>query len=220
MTPRQKTKRSTRGARSLSPKRTSTAMPPLKTPPVKTLFSADQIAARVAALGAALASSHAARAPLILGTLTGAFMFTADLVRAMVPMPHGLSVDFLRATSYEGTGSTGKVVLEGAGPPSASAASPLRTKVAITGRHVILVEDIVDTGRTLIALKAALDNAGAASVTVVSLLDKPSGRVGGGGVGADLVGFTLVDDEFVVGYGLDWDEAWRGLAFVGVVEGG
>lgn len=179
-------------------------------PSIRPLFSAATLAARVSELGESLAASHADKAPLILGTLTGAFMFTADLVRAISPHPPGLSVDFLRASSYgAGTVSSGEVVVGGG-------AGSLGTKVPITSRHIILVEDIVDSGRTLAALKRALESAGAASVTVVALLDKPSGRVAGGAE-ADLTGFT-VENEFVVGYGLDWDEAWRGLPYVGVVE--
>jgi len=191
-------------------------------PHIRVLHSADAIAARVAVLGAALAETHATLAPLILGTLTGAFMFTADLVRAMTPHPPGLSVDFLRASSYSGTTSTGTVTV--------GASGGLGTKVPIAGRHIILVEDIVDSGRTLAALRAALASSGAASVTAVTLLDKPSGRAAGGQAAAkagpdaaagaaDHVGFTLEGDDFVVGYGLDWDEAWRGLPYVGVVEG-
>lgn len=203
-------------------------------PSIRVLFSAEAIAARVAALGAALAASHADRAPLILGTLTGASVFTADLARALAPHPPGTHLDFVRATSYAGTASTGVVRIGGAGSGRpATPSSPLGTKVPVSGRHVILVEDIVDTGRTLVALKHALTHAGAASVTTVALLDKPAGRArgghsgggggdGGGGADAarpDLVGFT-VGDEFVVGYGLDWDEDWRCLPFIGVVDGG
>jgi hypoxanthine phosphoribosyltransferase len=199
---------------------------------IHTLISAADLAARVAALGAALARSHADRAPLVLGTLTGAFIFTADLVRAMAPVPAGMGVDFVRAASYAGTRSTGDVVVGGSGGGGGGGGGgsgggrgggpgggpALGTKVAVAGRHVILVEDIVDTGRTLAALVAALVGAGAASVATVALLDKPSGRAPGyEGVAADHVGFR-VGDEFVVGYGLDWDEAWRGLPFVGVVR--
>ena len=100
----------------------------------RVLFSADTIAARVSDLGRALAASHADKAPLVLGTLTGAFMFTADLVRAIVPQPDGLSVDFVRASSYEGTASSGSVKV---GPC-------LGTKISIAGRHVVLIEDISD----------------------------------------------------------------------------
>lgn len=195
---------------------------------IRVLFTAEAIAARVAALGAALTRTHASRAPLVLGTLSGAAIFTADLVRTLdVP---GMHLDFVRATSYAGQASTGLVSIGGSrpgGPPTP--ANPLGTKVPVPGRHVILVEDIVDTGRTLVALKRALADAGAASTTTVALLDKPAGRARSGGgleeggdvdaARPDLVGFT-VGDEFVVGYGLDWDEEFRCLPYIGVVEEG
>ena len=98
-------------------------------------------------------------------TLTGAFIFTADLVRAMVPPPPGLSVDFVRAASYRGTQTAGAPVL------TLSAA-----KIPFDGRHIIIVEDIVDTGATAAALTAALTDAGAASVALVTLLDKRARR--------------------------------------------
>jgi hypoxanthine phosphoribosyltransferase len=183
-------------------------------PRVRVLHSADAIAARVADLGARLAASHADRAPLILGTLTGAAIFAADLARAMHPLPPGAHLDFVRAASYVGTASTGQVRVGG---PTAG----LGTKVPVAGRHVILVEDIVDTGRTLAALLDALAAAGAASVTSVALLDKPAGRARNSvdtaaAAQPDLVGFTI-EDEFVVGYGLDWDEEFRCLPYIGVV---
>ena len=131
---------------------------PDRPPNIRTLFSADAISARVAALGAQLAQSHADKAPLMLGTLTGAFAFTADLARAMSPHPRGMHVDFVRAASYAGAMSTGVVRMGGMGgggatpPPHALAHHTLGTKVPVNGRHVLLVEDIVDTGRTLAAL--------------------------------------------------------------------
>jgi hypoxanthine phosphoribosyltransferase len=201
-------------------------------PSIRVLYSADAIAVRVRELGARLASSHAARRPLLLGTLTGAAVFTADLARAMNPTPPGTHLDFVRAASYDGRQSTGVVEIGGAGCGRLpTPANPLGTKIPVDGRHVILIEDIVDTGRTLVALKAALRAAGAVSVTTVALLDKPARRGPGGsedGGGSDdadaaaaaqpdLAGFT-VGDEFVVGYGLDWDEEYRCLPFIGVVE--
>ena len=142
--------------------------------------------------------------PLLSKTLTGAFIFTADLVRAMQPPPPGLAVDFVRAASYAGTRATG-----------APALTLTASKVPFAGRHVILVEDIVDTGATAAALTAALTAGGAASVGVVALLDKRAGRTVS--FEADHALFDC-PDAFVVGYGLDHDEEHRCWPYVGVVD--
>lgn len=144
-------------------------------------------------------------------TLTGAFAFTADLVRAMQPPPPGLNIDFVRAESYKGTSATGL-------PRISLSAS----KIPVAERHVVLVEDIVDTGSTAAALEAEILAQGAASVAVVTLLDKPAGRArslseAGRAYRPAHVGFT-VGDEFVVGYGLDRDEEDRGWGYVGVID--
>ena len=164
--------------------------------------------------------------------MCGAFMFAADLCRAMsVP---GLTVDCVRASSYgEGTQSSGSVKLSG-----------LTSDVA--GRHVLLVEDIVDTGLTIERLAAHLSGLGAASVRVVTLLNKQSRRVNA--LVPDFVGFeargsrgecarrrlatsaltrpavlchpcaTQCPDEFVVGYGLDYAGRYRELPYVGIMR--
>jgi hypoxanthine phosphoribosyltransferase len=133
--------------------------------------------------------------------MCGAFMFAADLCRAMdVP---GLTVDCVRASSYgEGTSSSGSVALSG-----------LTTDVR--GRHVLLVEDIVDTGLTIEKLKAHLEGLGAASVRVCTLLNKQSRRKNE--MVPEFIGFEC-PDEFVVGYGLDYAGKYRELPYVGVMR--
>lgn len=128
-------------------------------------------------------------------------MFAADLCRAMdVP---GLTVDCVRASSYgEGTSSSGSVALSG-----------LTTDVR--GRHVLLVEDIVDTGLTIEKLKAHLEGLGAASVRVCTLLNKQSRRKNE--MVPEFIGFEC-PDEFVVGYGLDYAGKYRELPYVGVMR--
>lgn len=124
----------------------------------------------------------------------------------MVPPPPGLSVDFVRAASYRGTQTAGAPVL------TLSAA-----KIPFDGRHIVIVEDIVDTGATAAALTAALTDAGAASVALVTLLDKRARRA----VAFDAYAAVFeCTDEFVVGYGLDHDEEERCWGYVGVVETG
>lgn len=133
--------------------------------------------------------------------MCGAFVFAADLLRHVDI--EGLTVDCVRASSYgAGTETSGSVVLSG-----------LTTDVA--GRHVLLVEDIVDTGLTLAKLKAKMAELGAASVAVVTLLNKPSRRVNS--EVPDYVGFEC-PDAFVVGYGLDYAGKYRELPFVGVLR--
>lgn len=133
--------------------------------------------------------------------LCGAFMFAADLCRYMdVP---NMQVDCVRASSYgAGTESSGTVTLSG-----------LTTDVR--GRHVVLVEDIVDTGLTIAKLKTHLTGLGASTVTVVTLLNKAARRKNA--MVPDWVGFEC-PDEFVIGYGLDYDGKYRQLAYIGVLR--
>lgn len=168
-------------------------------PPV--LIPADALARRVAAMGDELTRLlHGARSPLLLVLMDGAFVFAADLARA-VHRPD-LELRFVRASSYRGgTVSSGSVALE-----------PIPD---LHGRTVVLVDDILDTGRTLAATATAAHAACASQVLSCVLLDKPSRRVAGGMQHADLVGFTI-PDRFVVGYGLDHDGRFRQLPYVGI----
>lgn len=165
------------------------------------LVSQEQIAARTAELGAELTQLYAGKMPLVIGILKGAVPFLSDLVRAM---DLHLEMDFMDVSSYHGgTSSSGEVKI----------IKDLDTSVE--GRHILIVEDIIDSGRTLHYLVEMLKHRKAASIKIVTLLDKSEARVAD--IQADFVGFD-VPNEFVVGYGLDYDERYRNLPYVGVLK--
>lgn len=164
------------------------------------LFSAAQIEHRVRELAKDISRDYRDLRPTLVCVLNGALPFFGDLARALTI---DVRFDALRAQSYSGTESGGQVVL------SADLSE------SVSGRHVLLVEDIVDTGLTARHLLEELQARGPASVKVVSLLDKPSRRRCE--VGVDYVGFT-VGDEFVAGYGMDLDGRFRNLPYIGVVD--
>lgn len=165
---------------------------------LRTLIPQEALAARVSELGRALCAELGGEPVVMVGVLTGGFVFLADLIRAMPDQP--MSVEFVAARSYSGTSSTGGVqITHELGAP-------------IGDRHVVLVEDIVDTGLTLTRLRAALLARQPRSLRVVTLLDKPTRRRVP--FTPDLVGFEI-EDRFVVGYGLDLDGAYRNLPYVG-----
>jgi len=165
------------------------------------LVDADTIAATVAQLGARIAADYAGRDPVLVSILKGALPFLADLMRAI---PIRLSLDFLEVSSYgAGTTSSGVVrILKDLAHP-------------IEGRHVLVVEDILDTGHTLSFVLDHLRGQRPASVALCTLLDKPARRVVG--VTPDYRGLEI-PDKFVVGYGLDYAERYRNLPFIGVLK--
>lgn len=164
-------------------------------PPV--LLSEETIQRRIRELGAQITHDYEGRDPVVMGVLVGAFVFMADLVRSIRLPVH---VEFVRASSYgNNRHSSGDVRLT---PGSWD---------EITGRDVLVVEDVLDTGRTLAAVIAALGRHGARSIRSVVLLRKPQTLVG-----ADYVGFDI-DRHFVVGYGLDDGGKWRHLPYIGYV---
>jgi hypoxanthine phosphoribosyltransferase len=168
---------------------------------VDVLISADQLAARVKALGREITRDHEGKPLVVVGVLKGSFIFLADLVRA-IELP--LSIDFIGITSYQGSTSTGVVQI------TSDLTRP------IEGKDVLLVEDIVDTGLSMRYLLDNLATRQPASLRVCALLEKPSrARVK---VPVHYRGFVIAD-EFVVGYGLDWDGKMRNLPFVGVPRG-
>jgi hypoxanthine phosphoribosyltransferase len=149
-----------------------------------------QLADRVAQLGASISADYAGREPVLVGVLTGSMVFTADLVRT-IDLP--LEVDFLSLTRF---GSKGRVGIA------------MDTVKSLEGRHVVIVEDIVDTGLTLAALRRSLEQRDVASLATVALLDKVTRRIVD--VPVEYRGFE-VGDEFLLGYGLDWEGRYRNV---------
>jgi len=168
---------------------------------IEVLIPAEAIAARVKELGEAITRDHEGRALTVVGVLKGSFVFLADLVRA-IDLP--ITVDFIGISSYQGTQSSGVVQI------TSDLTRP------IEGKDVLLVEDIVDTGLSMRYLLENLATRHPESVKVCALLEKPSRAVVK--VPIDYRGF-VIGDEFVVGYGLDWDGKLRNLPFVGVPRG-
>lgn len=165
------------------------------------LMSEAQIQGRVRELGLQLTADYADKDPLLVGILSGSFLFIADLVRAM-NLP--LAIDFMAVSSYgDRTSSSGVVRI----------LKDLNSSIA--GRHVIIVEDIVDTGLTLDYLYQNLQTRHPASLKVCALLDKHEARKRE--VEVDYVGFRC-PNEFVVGYGLDYRGRYRNLPFIGVLK--
>ena len=144
---------------------------------------------------------YVGKEPLFLCVLNGSFMFAADLLKN-VSVP--CNVSFVKVASYSGTDTTGKVK------------ELMGLQENVEGRHVIIVEDIVDTGRTLSHLFKILNERKPASVRLCTLLDKPERRVVDD-VHVNYTGFQ-VEDEFVVGYGLDYDQRYRNLPYIGVIH--
>jgi len=171
--------------------------------PVKHILSPDEIAAGVARLAGEIRVDYRDTVPLLICVLNASFMFTADLARAL-DMP--LEIDFIGAASYDsGTTSSGAPRIT----------RDLKTEVA--GRHVILIEAVVDTGITLTALTAHLAKRNPATVKVCALVNKQSGRKRD--VAVDYAAFTL-GSEFVVGYGLDYEGHYRNLPGIYLLEPG
>ena len=168
---------------------------------LKILLSEEEIKARVQELGDQLYDAFHDKNPLFVGVLKGCFIFMADLVRAAQLKSE---LEFIGVSSYQnGTKSSGVVQITRA------------LQEDINGRDVIIVEDILDSGNTLEFLKKYLMAKGAASVTIVTLLDKPARREKA--ITADYAGF-VVPDEFVVGYGLDYAQQYRNMPYIGVLK--
>ena len=168
---------------------------------LKVLVTEEEIQKRIQELGDALYDKFHDKNPLFLGVLKGSFVFMADLVRACQVKS---DVEFIAVSSYQNaTVSSGRVQITH------------DLQQDITGRHVIIVEDILDSGNTLAFLKEYFLTKGAASITIVTLLDKPSRRTKA--ITADLSGF-VVPDEFVVGYGLDYCQQYRNVPYIGVLK--
>lgn len=167
---------------------------------IREIISAEDIAKEVKKLGEKITTDYSGKELVIIGVLKGAFVFLSDLVRA-ISLP--CQIEFMQAQSYSGVTSTGIVNIT------------KDIEIDIKGKDIIVVEDILDTGRTLYAICETLRAKEANSVKVCTFLDKPSRRVVD--MKADYSCFVIPDD-FVVGYGLDYDEQYRNLPFIGLVE--
>ena len=167
------------------------------------VVSEDELRKRIAALGGQIAVDYAGRAPLLVGVLKGAFVFMADLLRAI---PHPVEVDFMSVSSYGSATRTSGVVR-----------IVKDLDIDLVGRDVILVEDIIDSGLTLAYLRKTLSARGAASFEVCALLVREATlRVDVSSL--KYIGFRI-PDEWVVGYGLDAAQRWRNLPDVRVWRG-
>ena len=166
----------------------------------KTLYSEADIANRIAVLGEQISSDLKGEPVVILVVLKGAFMFAADLVRA-IKAP--VKMDFIGVASYSGTKSTGTVRITH------------DLTADIVGKNVIVIEDIIDTGRTLDYIMRMLNQRGPKTLRLCTLLSKPEAREVE--VDVDYYGFEI-SNQFVIGYGLDLDQRWRELPYIAQVQ--
>ncbi len=168
--------------------------------PFELLLKKEQIQKRVSEMGKDISRDYADRTPVMLGVMKGCMVFLADLIRQMnVP----LEVEFISTAWYrKGTAQSGKVVLSGT------------FNADIRGRHVLIVEGIIDSGRTINAILDHISSMEPASIELVTLLDKPGSHRKS--VSAKYIGFSI-GNEFVIGYGLDNAQKYRNLPYIGKV---
>lgn len=168
----------------------------------KILVTEEEISKRCKELAAQIEADYQKEGtvPIVVGLLKGSVPFMAELIKHFT---FPCELEFMKVSSYDGTESIGDVRID------------LDMMVTAKNRSILLVEDIVDTGRTLVEVKKMFQNKKANDVKIVALLDKPDRRVCE--IEADYVGFT-VPNEFVVGYGLDYNQKYRNLPYVGVLK--
>lgn len=164
------------------------------------MISEQEIAALVERVASEINRDYKDEEVVIIGILTGGFIFTADLVRKL-EMP--VTIDFMKVSSYVGENSTGVLTIK------------KDISIDIEGKHVIIVEDIIDTGNTLKKLKEKLLERNPKSLKLCTAFDKPSRRVND--LTPDYNGI-VIPDEFIVGYGLDYDESFRNFADIRIVR--
>jgi len=165
------------------------------------LITQDQIVSKCEELGQKITKDYQGKKPILVGLLTGAVPFLAELIKHI---DCDMEMDFLDVSSYSGTNSTGKVKIN------------KDLLCDITGRNIILVEDIIDTGVTLDYVINILKDRNAASIETCTLVDKPEGRKVNT-VNPKYIGFNI-PKKFVVGFGLDYNELYRNLPYIGVLK--
>ena len=168
----------------------------------RVIITQEQISRRAAEIGRMIEEDFEGQEVVLVGILKGAVMWMADIMKNV---NLDVTIDFMALSSYgSSTRSSGIVQIN------------KDLDADVKGRNVIIIEDIVDSGTTLSYLKIYLENREARSVKICTLLDKPEGRRTD--IDVDYIGFA-VDDRFIVGYGLDYDQKYRNLPYIGVVEG-
>jgi hypoxanthine phosphoribosyltransferase len=171
----------------------------LEAKPFELLFPQNEITRAISDLGRKISEDYEGKNPILLGVLKGCFVFIADLVRA-ISVPS--EVEFISAHSYGSGDMPGELTLSG-GP-----------QISLAGRHILMVEGVVDTGRTAVSIKESLKSMEPASVEIVTLLNKTGRRE------LDIYikysGFTI-EKDFVIGYGLDHNQLYRNLPFIGKI---
>mgnify|MGYP002625993176 CR=1 FL=1 len=166
---------------------------------IEVLISEEDIRHRIQEIADELSEKYRGQEVILIGILNGSVFFLTALAQKLsIPM----ELDFMAASSYVGTDSTGKVLIT------------KDLERSIEGRHVLIVEDIVDTGQTLHLLKEMLETKNPSSLEIVTLLDKPDRRKVE--FEADIIGFRI-PDRFVVGWGMDYNQKYRELPFIGVI---
>ena len=166
------------------------------------LISEEALQSRIKELAAELTQKYAGKNPVLVGVLKGVVMFFGDIV-TQIDTP--CQIDFMWISSYAGTNSTGKMEVK------------RDVTTDLKGRHVVILEDIYDTGNSLTFTYQHLLSKEPASLEICTLLDKPERRKPGVTLQADYVGF-VVPDAFVVGYGLDYNEYYRNLPYIGILK--
>ncbi len=168
-------------------------------PDPEVFISQERISERVAELGEEITKDYKNKLLNIIAISNGAVIFAADLIRK-IRLP--LHLDVVSAASYSGTESSREVELQ------------TKLKLDISGRHVLIVDDILDTGRTISKVKEFVEKQNPADIRICMLLDKPSRRIID--LKSDYAGFDI-PDKFVVGYGLDYNERYRNLPYIGLL---
>ena len=168
----------------------------------RVLLTEEQIKQRIRELGEVLTAEYAGKDPIIVGVLKGVVMFYADMIKEIkVPC----QMDFMWISSYSGTNSTGQMKVR------------QDLSANVEGRHVLILEDIFDTGNSLDFTVKHIQSRNPASLKICTLLDKPERRNPNVTLKADYTGFTI-PNHFVVGYGLDYNEHYRNLPYVGILK--
>lgn len=167
---------------------------------INILINKTKLEKRIEELAKQIEKEHEGKEIVLIGILKGSVMFMSELAKNI---KGDVELDFMDVSSYEGTESTGKVKIN----------KDIRN--SIQGKDVIIVEDIIDTGRTLTYVLEHLKQKGANSIKIATMLSKPSRRVME--LNVDYIGFSI-EDKFVLGYGLDYNEKYRNLPYIGYIE--